>query len=566
MGHFLSDDVTIFFRRPVSSFKGEEVSYQGVSNVFDFLRENIREKHLIAVQVEGTPVIRSSADRVALACAWSGLQSYAEFPRFDYAVKGLIQRIEWTWDMSSLVWKVVHLDWQIHTLENHDKVDEAPPEREAVLSGHYRRSHHIFDVSCREPQTHVTTSFATNLVNRLEVYKHVREYGINEITVGAFYYSDTIGFGYGTRVTNEQTEKNFVEMVRQEPGALAGCFNMIDSNSVNGLEVSLRTGVPNLFIDLFLDEEGSNNWTAQVEGLQKRVRRAREVLPFPDKTDFGPIGVIYVNIGNIFHVYYSEVIKDAVTSLRQVCEAISKLPIQGLFFEDFKGNYHQQRFREVTLFLRKFYPHGAYRMLTHVHEKEGYALSCATEAVVAGADGIWAGMTYVAAQVGHVSYAQWHYILLTKQNKMVEDFFQFKELLQRARRVHYLSTGTYPPEDCAVLGKNAFTWLHTAFQTKGGHTEYIEKIFSQEKVAITPTVSDDKIVKARYLVLFPEAGEITDSDVAQIKYWYDRIIFFGDILVDYNSREFNQVLMGFLKSGRRPADQELRYSVERCRI
>ncbi len=125
--------MTLFFRRPVSRFKGEEVSYQGVYNVFDSLRENIREKHLISVQVEGTPVIRSSADRVALACAWSGLQSYAEFPRVDYTVKGLIQRIEWTWDTSSGVWKVVHLDWQIHTLKNHGKVDEAPPEQEEVL-------------------------------------------------------------------------------------------------------------------------------------------------------------------------------------------------------------------------------------------------------------------------------------------------------------------------------------------------------------------------------------------------------------------------------------------------
>jgi hypothetical protein len=363
-----------------------------------------------------------------------------------------------------------------------------------------------------------------------------------------------------------QTEENFVDMVRQETGALAGCFNMIDSNSVNGLEVSLRTGVPNLFIDLFLDEKESNNWTAQVEELQRRVNRARKVLPFPDKTDFGPIGVIYVNIGNIFHVYYSDVIKDSVTSLRQVCEAISKLPIQGLFFEDFQGNYIQQRFREVTLFLREFFPHGAYRMLTHVHEKQGIAFSCATEAVVAGADGIWAGMTYVAAQVGHVCYAQWHYFLLTNQNKMVEDFFKVKELLQRARRVHYLSTGTYPPEDCAVLGKNAFTWLHTAFQTKGGHTEYIEKIFSQDKAAITPTVSNNDIFKTRYLELFPEDGVITDSDVELIKNWIDRIIFFGNINVDFNSREFNQVLMGFLKSGRRPSDQELRDSIERCRI
>jgi isopropylmalate/homocitrate/citramalate synthase len=565
MGHFLSDDVTLFFRRPVSRFKGEEVSYQGVSNVFDSLWRNIREKHLISVKVEGTPVIRSSADRVVLACAWSGKQSYELFPVVEYTWKGLIQRIEWTWDMSRRVWKVIHLDWQIHTLEKHEKVDEAPSVK-AVLSGNYRRSHHIFDVSCREPQTHVTTSFATNLDNRLEVYKHVREYGINEITVGAFYYSDTIGFDYGTRVTNEQTEKNFVKMVRQEPGALAGCFNMIDSNSVNGLEVSLETGVPNLFIDLFLDEKESNNWTAQVEELQRRVNRARKVLPFPDKTDFGPIGVIYVNIGNIFHVYYSGVFKDSVTSLRQVCEAISKLPIQGIFFEDYQGNYDEESFREVTLFLREYFPHGAYRMLTHVHEKQGIALSCATAAVVAGADGIWAGMTYVAAQVGHVSYAQWHFILLTKQNKMVETFFKFKELLQRARQVHYLSTGAYPPEDCAVLGKNAFTWLHTAFQTIGGHTEYIEKIFSQDKAAITPTVSNNDIFKTRYLELFPEDGVITDSDVELIKNWIDRIIFFGNINVDFNSREFNQVLMGFLKSGRRPSDQELRDSIERCRI
>ena len=95
-------------------------------------------------------------------------------------------------------------------------------------------------------------------INRKNIYRIVRAYGVKEITIAAFYYSDDGNFGYGRRKTNEKTEREFLKIIEKEKEGLNGGFAMIDYSASKGLECALDAGVPNLFVDIFFDSTSSS--------------------------------------------------------------------------------------------------------------------------------------------------------------------------------------------------------------------------------------------------------------------------------------------------------------------
>ena len=83
-----------------------------------------------------------------------------------------------------------------------------------------------------------------------------------------------------------------------------------------------------------------------------------------------------------------------------------------VFNEYYKGDFEDYLFFQRSQILRQCFPHGAYKILIHVHDQKLMAMSCVLQAVYGGADGIWAGLSHVVVQVGHASTAHFHWNLL----------------------------------------------------------------------------------------------------------------------------------------------------------
>ena len=66
---------------------------------------------------------------------------------------------------------------------------------------------------------------------------------------------------------------------------------MLDYESINGQKAAINAEIPNLFIDLNLDANDSIKWKDQMLKLKNSIYNARKFIPYPEETNFGPVGI-----------------------------------------------------------------------------------------------------------------------------------------------------------------------------------------------------------------------------------------------------------------------------------
>ena len=102
-------------------------------------------------------------------------------------------------------------------------------------------------------------------------------------------------------------------------------------------------------------------------------------------------------------------------------------------------------------------------VLVHSHSGNGMEDAAAVDAILAGADGIWAGLSPHAAQGAHSSGAMLICNLLRAGNEQVKETYDLTKLCPIVERMSVLHMGEPLHEDYPVFGRRSFHYIDEAF-------------------------------------------------------------------------------------------------------
>lgn len=232
-------------------------------------------------------------------------------------------------------------------------------------------------------------------------------------------------------------------------------------------------------------------------------------------------------------------------------EAIAKLPTDirpcGLIFEEPLGEYFGDEVANWTSFLRKIMDSNDWKskwqqdgqtvdgiLLYHVHEQYGLANATVLDALAAGADGMWCGLSEEGAPMGHACSAVALTNLARLGNEHVKTKYIMKNLVEAANTVASETTGTPVPSNQIVYGSGAvdvcFSFGSIAQGTRADNVDYngdgilddLDKfsVARQNELEDPPirisTLASPGLITKRFRQLFDDKIFFTDENSKQL--------------------------------------------------
>ena len=153
-------------------------------------------------------------------------------------------------------------------------------------------------------------------------------------------------------------------------------------------------------------------------------------------------------------------------------------------------------------------------LLAHMHSGIGMENANLLEAVLCGADGIWAGFTREAATIGHTPTAEFLANLARIGNDEVARSYPLDRLVPIAHEMTEINTGWATPDDFPIIGSNAYRTMLSFFEQDTGKKMDLpaERIGATPGWRIAPTVSDNRVIRGRLHETHPEIS-VTDDEL-----------------------------------------------------
>ena len=146
----------------------------------------------------------------------------------------------------------------------------------------------------------------------------------------------------------------------------------------------------------------------------------------------------------------------------QSLKLLRSLPVDAVIFEDVRGTHFPFQTAELIKIIRRYTPLDRV-VLVHPHSGNGMEDATVIEAILAGADGVWAGFTPHAAQGAHGSSLMLLTNLARAGNPHVEKMFRFKRLTDIADRMAHIHMGEPIHKDHPVIGERAYRYIDEGF-------------------------------------------------------------------------------------------------------
>jgi hypothetical protein len=347
----------------------------------------------------------------------------------------------------------------------------------------------LLDLSIREPS--VGTPLGHTVDNKLELLALARRMGFSDILLATFDVS---------LPDEPQVDDDFVQLLVDRGEDLTGCFAFTTIAMAKGkfapnisMTKTAQYGIPNTIVDLDIsreslppDEKSRRRFLAWLaEGIQWFQQNLRG--------DRGGKPRIYINYQDM---------TDAWTLDRewvlQLTRFLASQPIAAVTFEDGRGTLFPFQIGAATATLRHLLPRDK-RVLVHLHSGNGMENAGLIEALLQGADGVWAGFTKEAATIGHASGAELLANLARVNNPHVANTYRLKELLPIAHRMTEINTRRPTPDDFPIIGANAYRTMLSVFEQKAGKPMDLppERIGGSYGYRITAVASDYPVIRGR---------------------------------------------------------------------
>ncbi len=309
----------------------------------------------------------------------------------------------------------------------------------------------VLDLSCRECV--LPSAYGHTLADKNELMKLSREFGFQDLVVANFFDFPNVDLQFVQDLSSRQVDRDGLFAFVVEPwnttdGALEPSY---------GMQQVLDAGIPNIIIDMVvapsnLARQGRTPEQALFD-IERGYRFMRERLPRKSARR----GRIYANISDFFDVWDED-----TDHLLRVLKLLADKPIDALLFEDTRGTHFPFQSAEIVKLLRRYAP-APRKILVHPHAANGLDDAAVIDALLAGADGLWAALTPHAAQIGHASSLMLLSNLLRAGNPHVERLYKMQTLPTTAERMWHLHTGEGIDKDQPVVGERAYRYIDPLF-------------------------------------------------------------------------------------------------------
>ncbi|XP_071491076.1 uncharacterized protein [Diadema antillarum] len=197
--------------------------------------------------------------------------------------------------------------------------------------------------------------------------------------------------------------------------------------------------------------------------------------------------------------------------LFEVVSFLAKLPPNrrpfGILFEEPRGKSLPEECGMWARYIRKIMDDNKWKghLLVHVHEKFGYCDATALQALMDGANGIWASVCAEGASMGNASSCVTLMNLIRLGNKKVLKNYNCPSLRQAAINVTKITTGTDPHIKQPIFGARAVDFVYDLQPEEFD----LAKFFGEKAPVRITTLSSKEMILQRLVDLFGENPQFT---------------------------------------------------------
>lgn len=366
----------------------------------------------------------------------------------------------------------------------------------------------LIDLSLRENP--VGAPIGQTLADKLAILPRLRAFGFQNILLGTLDYS---------MPEAPEVDDQFMLYLRDHGISMRGCYAMtaIGRAAADGSfkpdpsQLKLQAyGVPNTLHEIYLSDEGmageGYDLSALMRSLPASIRWLHDNIP----GDAGGAPRIIINI-----VDGCDAVAQAPERVFAVLDLLARQPIEGVSIEDDRGTYLPFQVGAYVAAVRAFLP-PPLKLLVHVHAGAGFENASLIEALLNGADGVWAALPKQAAVIGHASLGELIGNLVRAGNPHMQQY-GLHYLLPLTNSLQTLDDRQPLPDDVPMFGRNAYRLPLSFFRQKAGRFMDLapEAIGGSYRYRICPVVSDPAVIAGRLAEVTGEPQEHFPEDLTR---------------------------------------------------
>ena len=312
----------------------------------------------------------------------------------------------------------------------------------------------VLDLSIREPA--VGSPIGHVLENKLALLNLARKFGFKEILLATFNVS---------MPEIEQVDDAFCKLLNERKEDLTGTFGFASPgkfsadqkvfNADISMEKLKKYKIPNAIFDLDITKA-----YVRVEDRDNYLRELAATIKWTHENirgDNGGAPRVYINYQDGVDAFFED-----WEWVARVTKFLATQPIAAILYEDGKGTALPFQIATLTAMIKGLMPPNI-KLLVHMHAGNGMENASIMEALLNGADGIWAGFTREAATNGHAPSSELLANLRRLGNQIVEKKYAFKQMVPIAHEMTKINTGEQTQPDVPIIGRNAYRTIHTFF-------------------------------------------------------------------------------------------------------
>ncbi|MEL6721912.1 MAG: hypothetical protein AAFP10_01630 [Pseudomonadota bacterium] len=345
----------------------------------------------------------------------------------------------------------------------------------------------ILDLSIREPTAY--SAWGHRLSDKLDIFHHVREFGFTDIMLGLFKAADTVDEQFCKELTDEDKSGCFVF----SPTGVFRDGELDRSQSQPLLKAAaLAPNVLFEFAALDADEAGAEAILERFDLSIQWIRRAWQQRGI----ERGPRnGRVYINIYDTFEAFYRN-----TDIYVRVIKYLGQHPgVDGVLFEDEQGTSFHFQVGELTRLIRSLIP-AQKKLLAHLHDNTGTMYASALEAVLNGADGLWAGFTPMGGMLNSSASSVFLANLLRIGNPYVQSQFKMQDTIPLAKELDRLNQPVQSTDYChPVIGEGAYLSTLRGFEQRPGEHMALppETVGAERGFRVVPAIASNYVVSRR---------------------------------------------------------------------
>ncbi|HSC79821.1 MAG TPA: hypothetical protein VLC08_05690 [Chitinolyticbacter sp.] len=368
----------------------------------------------------------------------------------------------------------------------------------------------LLDLSLREPA--VGIPLGHTVANKYELLDLARQAGFTDILLGTFDVS---------LPKVPQVDDVFVQQLNAAGADLTGCFAFATIGSFNDQgvfqpDISMQKlvdyRIPNTIVDIDVANDAVPPTPQARQAFIDTLVASIQWMAQNMRGDHGGAPRIYINYQDMPDAFYQD-----WQWVATIAAVLAQQPVAAAAFEDGRGTSFPFQIGTMAAVVRANLRPDQ-RLLVHMHVGCGMENANLIEALLNGADGVWAGFAREAATIGHAPSSELFANLARIGNPNIARRYRLDRLVPIVQAMTHINTLQAEPDDFPVIGSNAYRTMLSVFEQTGANWMDLPAatIGATPGWRVTPVASDIPVIRGR-LIECGVTEPVSDATLVQMR-------------------------------------------------